>query len=363
MQDLPNLAKKLITFQSDKNHPEEIKKCFDCIVGELKGSSLKIKKFSKNNKPSLIAGPKLKKHYQFILNGHVDVVPADYKGAFEPKIKNGRLYGRGASDMKGPLAVLIELAKDLGKNYPQVDFALMITSDEEVGGFDGVRYLLEERGYSCDCAIIPDGGRNFSLMLAEKGVLHIRIEAKGKAAHGSRPWLGDNALDKLIKIYIRLRKKIPKTSKNNRWRPTLNLGKMEGGDATNKVPDYALMQLDFRYPNKEQRSQLLSLVKKESGREKWARWKILVEGSPLINNPQNKYFKRVQKIVQRYGKRLKIKKEHGASDGRFFSKKGIPVIMFKPFCSESHINNEWIDLQTLKLYYQILKEFILSFQN
>lgn len=357
---MQNLLKKLITFQSDKNHPEEIKGCFDYIVSELKKTGLKLKTFLKNNKPSLIASPRLKKHYQFIFNGHIDVVPADYKDAFEPKIKNGKLYGRGASDMKGPLGVLIELSKDLAINHPRVDFALMITSDEEIGGFDGVRFLLKEKGYSCDCAIIPDGGKDFSLVLAEKGVLHVKIEARGKTAHGSRPWLGDNALDKLIRVYLRLQQSIPKTTKYDRWKPTLNLGKMVGGDATNKVPSYAFMQLDFRYPEKGQKNQLLRLLRREVKNEKGVSWTILAEGAPLINDPNNKYFKMIQKISEKYGRKLTIVKEHGASDGRFFAEKDIPVIMFKPVCSESHIDFEWIDIKSLSVYYQILKTFVLA---
>ena len=80
----------------------------------------------------------------------------------------------------------------------------------------------------------------------------------------------------------------------------------------------------------------------------------------MINDPQGKYFKRIQKVMRKNRLRVKIEKEHGASDGRFFSEKGIPVIMFKPICSESHVDNEWIDLKSLEVFYQILKDFVLS---
>lgn len=251
--------------------------------------------------------------------------------------------------MKGTVSILIELAKDLAKNNPQTDFALMITSDEE------------EEGYSCDWAIVPDGGSNFHLMLAEKGVLHIKIEAKGKTAHGSRPWLGENALDKLTRLYLRIRKRMPGISPKDNWKPTLNLGIMSGGDATNKVCDSAFIQLDFRYLKKEQRKELLNMVKEEAEKEKGVKVKILVRGPPLMNNPKNKYLQGLKEIARKYGRQLKTEEEHGASGGRFFSEKGTPVIMVRPFCSDSHIDNEWIDLKSPDEYYQILKDFILSF--
>ena len=174
---MKKLVTKLVKYESDKNHPEEIKKCFDFVVNELKKAGLKIKIFNHNSHLSLIAAHKIKKHYHYILNGHLDVVPASYKDAYKPIIKGNRLYGRGASDMKGPDAALIETTKI--PLLKKVDFALILNTDEEIGGTDGVRYLLEDKGYSCDCVIIPDGGDNFQLTLGEKGVLHIQINARG----------------------------------------------------------------------------------------------------------------------------------------------------------------------------------------
>jgi len=355
---MKNLLKNLIRFRSDKNHPEEIRNCFNFVVENLKEKRLKVKKYFSNDTPSLVAARRFKKHYQYILNGHLDVVPANYLNAFNPEIKRTRLYGRGAGDMKGTVAAMIELMKD--PQLQKVDMALMLTSDEEVGGFNGVKYLLEKHKYSCDCAIIPDGGENFSLILAEKGVLHIKFEAKGKAAHGARPWLGDNALDKLIRIYQNIKNSLPKVTPPDNWQPTVNLGVLKGGDATNKVPDQAVMQLDFRFPDTEDEGKILDLIEYETKKEKKVKWEILARGYPLINNPKNLYLKKIQQVAKKEKIRLKIKKEHGASDGRFFSERKIPVIMFKPVCSGSHIKNEWIDLESLAKFYRLLKSFLLS---
>jgi len=356
---MKKLVSKLISFQSDKNHPEEIRKCFDYIVKQLKKAGLKVKTYNRNNKPSLIAARKLKKHYRFILNGHIDVVPASYKDAFSPKVKNNRLYGRGTSDMKGAAAAMIQLIKD--PDLKSVDVALMITSDEEVGGFDGTRYLVEDKKYSCRCVIVPDGGTNFRLVLAQKGVIFAKIKAEGKAAHGSRPWEGNNAIEKLITIFQEIKKILPETTTKNRWQPTVNLGKIKGGSATNVVPDYAEMFLDFRYPKKHQKRKIINILESLSKKNKKTSYKMLAKGEAMNTSKSNKYVQKIIEIAEKEKINLKMQKEHPASDGRFFSAKNIPVIMFAPKESRGHINNEWVDLKSLETYYRILKDFLLSF--
>ena len=281
-----DLLKKLISFQTDKNHLKEIKSCFDFLNIYLRNAGLKVKLYSYKGSISLVASKVLKKHYQFILNGHIDVVPASYKNAFNPQVKSGRLYGRGASDMKGPVSSLIELVKD--KDLIKKDIALILTSDEETGGYNGVDYLVNKKGYSCDCVIIPDGGNNFELVLKEKGLIHVKLISFGKASHGSQPWLGKNAIDILINLYLELKKNIPETKPGNRWQPTLNLGKLSGGDAVNKVPGQAEMYLDFRFPQKSQKQKILNLLKKLCQKYK-ANLKIKSIGDLLDTKAKNKY--------------------------------------------------------------------------
>ena len=355
---MQKLLEKLISFESDQYHSIKIKKCFDYVVDDLRKAGLKLKTYSSNGKPSLIAGRKLKKHYRYILNGHLDVVPADYKNAFKPVVKNSRLYGRGAADMKGPDAVLIELMKDA--DLKNADVGLMLNSDEEIGGYNGADYLLNKKGYSCDCVVVPDGGDNFRLVLAEKGVIQMKITARGKAAHGSRPWLGENAIEKLLNIFREIKKEVPNTYPENRWLPTVNLGLIKGGDVINKVPDRAQMYLDFRYPRPFQKQKILNLLKETCRNDKSVRYAVVSEGAVMVTPKNDKYIKKIIKTAKKQKIKLKTTKEHGASDGRFFSAKGIPVIMFKPVCSQPHIDNEWIDLKSLDKFYRILKDFLLD---
>lgn len=355
---MQKLARKLISFESDKNHPKEIKRCFDFTVKYLQKRGLKVKIYSSNSRPSLVAARKLKKKYKYILNGHLDVVPADYKKAFEPFVKNGRLYGRGASDMKGVDAAMIRLICD--KDLKDVDMALMLTCDEEIGGFDGVKYLLKKKKYRCNCVVIPDGGNNFSLINKQKGFVQVLIRAKGKSAHGSRPWLGNNAIEGLMEVYKKVRKFIPKTNVKNRWKPTLNIGKINGGLAANQVAPYCEMYLDIRCPTNKQKEKIVNYIKKICSKNNNLDFTIPVDGEIMFTNKNNQYSKKIFKIAKDNKIEVKFDREHGGSDARFFSAKNIPVIMFLPKCSEAHIDNEWINLKSLEKFRIILKEFLLS---
>jgi succinyl-diaminopimelate desuccinylase len=352
------LTSQLIQFQSTHDRPQQIQACFKFLVKKLKQAGLEVATYSSNDKPSLVAARKARKHYRYLLNGHLDVVPANYKQAFAPQVKAGRLYGRGASDMKAVVAAMTKLLMESA--LQEVDMALMLTSDEEVGGFNGVKYLLQEKEYSCDCVIIPDGGDNWQLVVAEKGLIHFKVTASGQAAHGSQPWLGENAITRLVRFYQKIKSQLPLTTAQNRWRPTVNLGKIQGGTATNMVPAQAEMYLDFRFPNQETQQQYLQFMQKHCQDDPNVSYEIIAQGEALVNDASNSYLQRISRVAQKQGFKLPLQKVHGASDARFFAAQDIPVIMFKPKCSQPHIDNEWIDLQSLDKFYQVLKQFLLS---
>ena len=106
--------------------------------------------------------------------------------------------------MKGALAILLELFLKAHREQPGISLGLVITSDEEIGGMHGLRYLIEDCGLRCQLAIIPDGGSLNEITIAEKGILHRRVFCRGEAAHAARPWLVENALHRLIEGLAKL---------------------------------------------------------------------------------------------------------------------------------------------------------------
>ncbi|MCW4041289.1 MAG: M20 family metallopeptidase [Candidatus Bathyarchaeota archaeon] len=219
--------------------------------------------------------------------GHLDVVPEGkledwthppYKGDIS---SDGTIWGRGASDMKGACAAALVAARVLKaqEQIPnKIDF--WFTADEEVGGINGARWLAHKKILQGDLCIIGDGSAgtltNPAIDIGCKGIAGTRLIARGKTAHGSRPYLGENALDKIlgvipfVKQIGRYQLDIPselaptlddtiqyllKDSNMPEHReaieelfqyPSVTLNLLSGGVKNNVVPDYAEAYFDIR---------------------------------------------------------------------------------------------------------------------
>ena len=192
------------------------------------------------------------------------------------------------------------------------------------------------------------------IILNQKGILHLKIKAHGISAHGSRPWLGENAITELIKYYNEIQKTIPPI-KNKEWRNSLNLGNIIGGKNINSVPNYAEMCLDIRYIKINERAKILDKIKKITN----SNFEIVNEGFPFTQIKNNIFLKKYVNIASKeIGNKIIFNKSEGASDARFFSEKGIPAIITKINCANIHADNEWIDINEMEIFYNILHKFI-----
>ncbi len=355
--NMKEILKNLVEIPSVSSSKENCKKSVNFIKDIAEKNGLKTKVFEKKNVYSLTIGKDITKSPKIILNGHLDVVPAS-KDMFKAKIEGNRMYGRGTSDMKGGdvamLVALIELVKE--KINP--DVLLILTTDEEPGGFNGVKNIVD-LGFKSDIVFIPDGGDDAEVCTDEKGVLHILLKADGRSAHGSRPWMGENAVLKLIDIFQILEKDFEKgwgkATKDDNWKPTLNLGMLTGGEAANQVPNTAEMKIDIRFPSPITLNMIENIVNKTLKDKKGITLEILSTGSPLHTDIDNPFVKSWEELFKR---NIKFVKESGASDARFFAEKDIPVILTKPKGSEPHVDNEWVDLNSLEEFKNMLKEWI-----
>lgn len=363
MKDLIKITSKLVSFKTTADRPKELLKCRDYITSLFNKKGLFIKKYSKANKLSLVISTCDTKDFDIILSGHFDVVPAE-KHAFIPVSKGNRLYGRGTSDMKGHVAAMILALLEISKWRKKPKIALMLTSDEEIGGFNGTKYLLEDKKYRSKCVFVPDGGEDFKIILAEKGVVHMCIRAKGKTAHGSRPWLGENAIVKLFDVYKTISKEFPLPKDKDNWGKTVNIGKIIGGDAVNKVPDFAEMYLDIRYTEQTSSKSVVKKVKDICKKVSNVNAVLKIQGSCLFTPKGDKYVQRLEEVMKEVLRRdIKFGKGHGASDGRFFSERKIPVLMTKCKCSEPHIKNEWVNIKSLYKLQEIITLFLENFSS
>ncbi|HAN10264.1 MAG TPA: hypothetical protein DCP90_06605 [Clostridiales bacterium] len=348
---MKKILSKLISFKTLSNNKNEIEKCIEYIKSYMVDTNKNIQEYDYNGVKSLVISNSEGKAFDVIFVVHIDVVPASDE-LFVLREVGDRLYGRGSFDMKGAVTVTLKLMKNLETDKK---VALFLTSDEEMGGFNGTKKLLEDEGYRAKVAIVPDGGKDFELMTEGKGVLQFKLTANGKAAHSSLLWEGENAIDKLIKIYHKITLKYPNKSEDE-FMTTVNLSMIEGGDAINKVPAKASMYLDIRHIPSQTKESILKYIKEIDSE---VELEIVASGEDYTVNLDNKY---VEKYVSTseaiLAQKVKYSKCNSSNDGRFFGKYNIPTIIMNPIGDNYHKDDEYVETESLDKLYDIYVSYI-----
>jgi succinyl-diaminopimelate desuccinylase len=346
IERLATITDHLVGFPTTADNAEAIHGCIDWVRAHLLARSprLTVQRFIWHDKPSLLftAGKNLPR---VLFCGHLDVVEAPRQDDFRATpLDETRLRGRGTADMKGPVAALI----DIMATEPQTGLGLLLTTDEEIGGEDGVGHFLENVGWRPDVVVMPDGGANMRLVTEQKGILRLRIVSGGKPVHSSRPWLGENAIEVLWRGYQALLRAYPTPADEEDWRVSIALTELHGGITPNTVPWQAEATLDIRFPGSITTGpQLFTAISR-----RLARYGItahmVVHIPPFSIDPDAPQIDRLQAIARamRLGP-LPLVREAGASDARYFSQLGVPVLMFQPDCFGWHGTDEWVDLASL----------------
>ena len=197
-----------------------------------------------------------------ILAGHIDTVPwqKENRATARPERDGRTLYGRGACDMKGPIAAALAAAAAVGRagidGPGRVTFHL--AADEELAGIHGTR-VLWERGLLTQGAAIVGEPSDLAIGLAERGGAWITATAHGTAAHGSQPDRGVNAITSMAHYLLRLPEVLPDLVHPLCGRPTVNAALIEGGSAPNVVPDRCVVDIDRRLlPGEDDRNAVLA---------------------------------------------------------------------------------------------------------
>jgi succinyl-diaminopimelate desuccinylase len=232
-------------------------------------------------KPNLLVRIPGGSDHTLLYNGHLDTVPFDADTwAHDPlgDRVGERVYGRGATDMKGAVASMLFAITAFAATDtdPHVDLQFAFVSDEEVGGDAGLPALLDAGQLDADGCVIGEPtceeGRH-SVTVADRGSIWLKLEASGEGAHGSRPVLGVNAIDRLYDAIETIRERFGSerleldadvapiveesveyyassmgedAARELFWYPSINLGVLEGGDAINTVPQSARAEVDVR---------------------------------------------------------------------------------------------------------------------
>jgi succinyl-diaminopimelate desuccinylase len=357
MVDERVLAERLISY--DTSRPEELVAAAGFVKGWLESRDIEVRHFDHNGLPVLIAevGARAgsEDHPCVVFHGHLDVVPGRPE-QFEPRVEGDRLIGRGAYDMKGGLAAMMCALKDL-EPQERVGVRLVCVPDEESEELDERSTdELVKRGLGGDFAITGEP-TNLHIGVEAKGVLAMRIEVQGVAAHSSTPWLGDNAVLKAIDVF-RAIESLPFTRESSEMfdRPSINLGRIEGGDALNKVPDLCTMAVDVRYLPGQDPGEILAEVRAIADIDVT---RTFIH-PPVTVARTNTYVRALRDAVARSAPDREIMSvgRDGASDAASFLEAGIPAVEFGPAGAGHHGPDEWVSLASLARYRRALSDFV-----
>ena len=191
------LTERLVTY--DTSTLEGMQSAAGFVKGWLEARDVEVTGTMHNGRPVLAATVGRAGSPTVVFHGHLDVVPGGPE-LFEPRVVGDRLYGRGAYDMKGGLASMMCALRDVAdQDLVQVHFLCVADEESEEEDERGSDYLVEQ-GYAGDFAITGEP-TDLHIGVQAKGVLAMRIEVTGTSAHGSTPWIGDNAVLKAIDVF------------------------------------------------------------------------------------------------------------------------------------------------------------------
>ena len=356
-----SLARDLILIPSCASRPEEIERCLNFVSIQVETlHNVDIRQHTCEGIPSLVVLPRGCEVPEILFLGHLDVIEHDDLSSYRSTVSDGRIVGPGAGDMKGALAVLLNLFIDLHHRHDSLSLGMALTTDEERGGMCGARYLLDDVGLTCGEAILADGGTIDEIAVEEKGVLHLEVTAAGISAHAAYPWLGVNPVDHLLDGLTALRRRFEDfredVGEEDHWFPTCAVTAVHTeSQTTNRIPAAAAALVDVRFTPPWTVDAMLDEVRKALGPQLELR--IIIGDEPSHLSPTDGFLTITEEIL---GYPPRLIRASGGSDARFLCKRGIPVIVSRPVVGDLHAPTEWIDIESMKTYHAIVERFVES---
>jgi succinyl-diaminopimelate desuccinylase len=347
------LCERLITY--DTSTADGIQSAAGFVKGWLEARDIDVHAATNNGLPVLAATVGAENGPTIVLHGHIDVVPAAPE-QFKPRIEGDRLYGRGAYDMKGGLAAMMCAARDLAAQ-DKVKVHLVCCCDEESEEDEnrGSDYIAKEMGCLGDFAITGEP-TDMQIGVQAKGVLLLRIDVHGRSAHGSTPWLGDNAVLKAMDVFRGIQS-LPFARESSELfdRPSINLGRVSGGDVPNKVPDQCVIDVDIRFLPGQDADGILHEVEAIPD----TTVEVIFKRDAVVVSRTNPFVVMLAEAASEGAgaERISVGRD-GASDITAWLESGVPGVEFGPEGAGHHGPEEWVSVSSLVRYRQALVEFV-----
>lgn len=408
-----NSRKEILKLCSDmvkipsENPPGNMETIASYLKDWLEERGFTVKSYEpENGRISLVTSIGESEKPSLILNGHMDVVPAgDLKRwQFPPysgKITNGKIFGRGTTDMKGGLTSIITAFVAISEVMDKIPGKIILTAvpDEETGGEYGTGWLVKNNKISGNACLIGEPSGINGSFIGEKGLCWLRFEAKGVPAHGSLPTIGESAIEKMMRALAVIRKiekekvKMPEdiletiaiskdfykdialvkvndeSKAKNVARAvdhnTVNFGVIKGGTKINIVPESCTVDADIRVPlgttSEEVKNHIVRLLK-EAGLAD-IKCSFIFKSEANYTPPTKKIFAILkQNVKEIIGIDLKPLYFTATTDGKFLRSKGIPTLNYGPGdLTFAHTYNEQIQTENIITVAKIIAGSTLDF--
>jgi len=362
--ELLEFTETLVGFDT-QNPPGSTTAAVEWIESTLADTGLSVERIAIDpEKPNLLVTLPGASERTLCFNGHLDTVPfEDSVWEYDPlgeRIDN-QLYGRGTTDMKGAVAAMVQTALAFARTNtePPLTLQFALVSDEETGGDAGLMTLLETSEFDPEACVVGEttsrNGR-YSVSVADRGNIWLTLEANGTAAHGSRPMIGVNAIDRLSAAVKHLRNDFGQRelsidtamdpiieesvgfyepeagadpTRELYLYPTINLGIIEGGTAINTVPASACARVDIRLTAGVETAEVLGSIRGCLGGMEgieitdvsWTRGSYEPLDSPIVEASASA----AEAVVE---DRVFRRSATGGGDAKTFRHRGVPTVEF-----------------------------------
>lgn len=348
-EEIVSLIQALIKQRSD--YPlGDCRDAMRIVLDKLEDESMPYQIYtSREHQPNLIARlGKQNARPRLMFHAHIDTVPAGdldrwMVDPFGGELIAGRIYGRGAGDDKGSVAAQLMAILTLARADVPLGgcLQLVVVSDEESGGLQGTHWLHQEGKLETDALVVGEQTENH-VAIAERVACGIDIIVFGKSAHGAMPWAGENAILKAARVLAWLQDHLFPQLDARRHPylppPTLNIGKIQGGSQWNIVPEWCKVEMDRRLIPGETREMAMDEIRRVlddfSIQVEPLQYELFSSGDVAANidtPPDNEFVRQAEKtLYDLTNEQRRLTGYVQTSDGRWFARDGIPVIIFGP---------------------------------
>lgn len=342
------------------NPPGDTRQVADLVAARLREAAVDFQVLADEpRKPNIIARIG-RGRPELMFSSHMDTIQPGTRRAwrhdpFAAEIVGTRMFGCGAADAKASLVAMLAAVETLVDVLPMRGSLLFTAvSDEEVGGVKGTGYLVDRGLLHPDQVVVGEITHN-RLAVAEKGLLWVRITTHGRAAHASTPWEGSNAISHMLRVLQAVEDRIATRLRTLSHPlvppPSLSIGTIRGGVATNIVPDWCEATLDRRtIPSENIQAAVVEIERivadlRAEDPSLQADVEVIQSGPPFETPVEAPIVQTAREVAQALGLPSDPVGYQQASDGRFFAERGVPTILFGPGDPAlAHTPNESVDL-------------------